>query len=193
MKFTYTVAALVAAAASVQAGETNAHRMARGLSPLPPRDIRAHPSRTDSKFMRCHLPFSAQPALAPPLRSNFCCFHSVVNPSVISHAHLRFFLWHLTDAKRSSPSGTPPQGSGSCTTGPVHCCNSVEKANDSVVSTILGLLDLVLDPDVLVGLQCSPITAVGVGSGNSCSAHTVCCENNSQGGLISIGCIPIFL
>ncbi|RPD61019.1 fungal hydrophobin [Lentinus tigrinus ALCF2SS1-6] len=144
MKFTYTVAALVAAAASVQAGETNAHRMARGLSPLPPRDIRAHPSRTDN-------------------------------------------------AKRSSPSGTPPQGSGSCTTGPVHCCNSVEKANDSVVSTILGLLDLVLDPDVLVGLQCSPITAVGVGSGNSCSAHTVCCENNSQGGLISIGCIPIFL
>ncbi|KAI0714441.1 fungal hydrophobin [Cerioporus squamosus] len=143
MKFTYAVAALVAAAASVQATETNAHRMARGLHPLPPRDIRGLPSRTDN-------------------------------------------------AKRSTPSGTPPQGSGSCTTGPVHCCNQVEKANSSVVSLILGLLDIVLDPDVLVGVQCSPISAVGVG-GSSCSAHTVCCENNSQGGLISIGCIPIFL
>ena len=51
MKFTYAVAALVAAASSVQAGQTNAHRLAHGLHPLPPRDIRAHPSRTDSKCM----------------------------------------------------------------------------------------------------------------------------------------------
>ncbi|KAH9945468.1 fungal hydrophobin [Epithele typhae] len=140
MKFTYALAALVATAASVQASETNGQRMARGLNPLPPRNLR-HPSRT-------------------------------------------------TNAKRTSPSGSP--SSGSCNTGPVQCCNSVQKANDSVVSTILGLLGLVADPDVLVGLQCSPLSVVGVG-GSSCSARTVCCENNSQGGLISIGCIPIFL
>nr|AGC26952.1 hydrophobin [Polyporus umbellatus] len=141
MKFSYAVAALVAAAASVQATETNAQRMARGLTPLPPR--RLHSSRT-------------------------------------------------SDAKRAYPSGAPGNGGQQCTTGPVHCCNSVQKANDSVVSVLLGLLGLVADPDVLVGVQCSPLSVVGVG-GSSCSAHTVCCENNSQGGLISIGCIPIFL
>ena len=77
---------------------------------------------------------------------------------------------------------------------------------------ILGLLGVVLqDLDVILGLNCDPITGVGVGSGNACSSVTVCCENNAvvstlpragedetdgvhlQGGIISIGCIPVFL
>ncbi|KAI0329279.1 fungal hydrophobin [Cubamyces sp. BRFM 1775] len=141
MKFSYAVATLVAAAASVQAHETNAQRLARGLSPLPPR--------------RMYTPT------------------------------------HASEAKRATPSGSPG-GSGNCNTGPIQCCNQVSKANDNVISTILGLLDLVIDPEALVGLQCSPLSGVGVG-GSSCSATPVCCENNSQGGLISIGCIPIIL
>lgn len=45
---------------------------------------------------------------------------------------------------------------------------------------MLGLLGIVVDGiDALVGLTCSPITVIGVGSGNSCSGTTVCCENNS--------------
>ncbi|KAI0750090.1 fungal hydrophobin-domain-containing protein, partial [Daedaleopsis nitida] len=92
-----------------------------------------------------------------------------------------------TEAKRSKPSGQPPS---SCTTGPVQCCNQVKEPTDSSLTGILGLLGIVVgDLTGLVGVGCSPITGVGVGGG-TCSSHTVCCENNSVGGLISIGCIP---
>ncbi|CDO77000.1 hypothetical protein BN946_scf184298.g27 [Trametes cinnabarina] len=142
MKFSYAVAAVIAAAASAQAHETNGDRLARGLSPLRPRRLYA-PSRA-------------------------------------------------SEAKRATPSGTPGQPSGNCNTGPIQCCNQVGKANEGLFGSILGLLGIIVDPDVLVGLQCSGISGVGVG-GSSCSATPVCCENNSEGGLISIGCIPIIL
>ncbi|RPD59674.1 hydrophobin-domain-containing protein [Lentinus tigrinus ALCF2SS1-6] len=89
-------------------------------------------------------------------------------------------------AKRSKPSSKPPP---SCSTGPIQCCQQVEKADNPAAALILGLLGLVLGPDVEVGLTCSPISVIGVGS-SSCSATAVCCEDNSHGGLISIGCIP---
>ncbi|KIP08214.1 hydrophobin [Phlebiopsis gigantea 11061_1 CR5-6] len=80
----------------------------------------------------------------------------------------------------------------SCSTGSVQCCNTVEKASSPSAATILGGLDVVLqDLNVLVGLTCSPISIVGVGSGSACSAQTVCCEDNSHGSLISIGCVPV--
>ncbi|PIL35284.1 hypothetical protein GSI_02009 [Ganoderma sinense ZZ0214-1] len=94
-------------------------------------------------------------------------------------------------ARRSQPSGSP---GSTCSTGPVQCCNKVGTASDPIVSLLLGLLGIVLgDPSVLVGVTCSPITVIGVGGSNSCSAQTVCCENNSHGGLISIGCVPTLL
>nr|AHZ18303.1 hydrophobin 7 [Tricholoma vaccinum] len=93
-------------------------------------------------------------------------------------------------ARRSSPSGSP--SGGQCNTGPVQCCNSVTTANHQDTSILLGLLGLVLDPSILVGLQCSPLNVLGVG-GNSCSQQPVCCENNNYNGLIVIGCSPITL
>ncbi|KAM5541799.1 hypothetical protein V8D89_004528 [Ganoderma adspersum] len=87
--------------------------------------------------------------------------------------------------------GEPPS---SCSTGPIQCCNTVEKASDSGAAAILGLLGIVLqDLNVLVGLSCSPISVIGVGGSNSCSATAVCCQNNNVGGLISIGCVPVQL
>ncbi|KAE9407598.1 hydrophobin 2 [Gymnopus androsaceus JB14] len=81
----------------------------------------------------------------------------------------------------------------SCTTGPVQCCNTTESASSSSATALLGLLGIVLqDLNVLVGLTCSPITVIGA-SGGSCSAQAVCCEDNSHGGLISIGCVPVTL
>ncbi|EJF63708.1 fungal hydrophobin [Dichomitus squalens LYAD-421 SS1] len=93
---------------------------------------------------------------------------------------------------------TPLEGRGepasSCSTGPVQCCNTVTTASDPAAAGILGLLGIVLqDLTVAVGLSCSPISVIGVGTGNACSANAVCCQDNSLGGLISIGCVPVTL
>ena len=52
---------------------------------------------------------------------------------------------------------------------------------DSVAgAAILSVLGVVVqDVTAKIGLECSPISAVGVGSGNTCSSQPVCCENNS--------------
>ncbi|KAG7088157.1 hypothetical protein E1B28_012179 [Marasmius oreades] len=77
----------------------------------------------------------------------------------------------------------------------LQCCQQAVEASDPVATTILGLLNIVLDDlNVLVGLNCSPITVIGSGNG-ACSTGgtTVICNDNSHGSLISIGCIPIIL
>ena len=80
---------------------------------------------------------------------------------------------------------------GSCNTGPIQCCQSTEKADGPAASKLLGLLGVVLqDLNVLVGIQCSPITVIGGGNAG-CDAEPVCCQNNTFGGLIAIGCLPI--
>ncbi|KAH8822405.1 fungal hydrophobin [Flagelloscypha sp. PMI_526] len=88
-------------------------------------------------------------------------------------------------ARRDSPSGTP----GQCNVGKVQCCNSVTRANDKTASLIASLLGIVLPTNAAVGLNCSPLSVIGVG-GNSCNTQPVCCENNSFNGLIAIGCTP---
>ncbi|KDQ62743.1 hypothetical protein JAAARDRAFT_88337, partial [Jaapia argillacea MUCL 33604] len=89
---------------------------------------------------------------------------------------------------------TPNEPASSCTTGPIQCCNTVESASSPAAAGILKSIGVVVqDVNALVGLTCSPITAVGVGSGSSCSASPVCCTDNSHGGLISIGCVPVTL
>jgi len=82
-----------------------------------------------------------------------------------------------------------------CSTGTAQCCESVESATSGgLVSLLLGLLGVVVgDITGQVGLTCSPVTVIGVGSSGSCSSTVVCCEDNALGGLISIGCLPISL
>ncbi|KAL7284173.1 hypothetical protein ACG7TL_001455 [Trametes sanguinea] len=91
----------------------------------------------------------------------------------------------------TAPAAT--ETAGDCSTGPIQCCNSVQSASDPVASLLLGLLGIVVEGvDVLLGLNCSPISVIGVGGGN-CDANVVCCQNNNVGGLISIGCVPVIL
>ncbi|KDQ62765.1 hypothetical protein JAAARDRAFT_30683, partial [Jaapia argillacea MUCL 33604] len=79
-----------------------------------------------------------------------------------------------------------------CTTGALQCCDTVESASSPTAAGILKSIGVVVqDVNALVGLTCSPITAVGVGSGSSCTANPVCCTDNSWGSLISIGCVPV--
>lgn len=56
-----------------------------------------------------------------------------------------------------------------------------QQANSASATAILGLLGVVLqDLNVPVGLNCSPISVVGVGGSDACSANAVCCEDNSH-------------
>ncbi|KAI5118057.1 hypothetical protein M0805_005903 [Coniferiporia weirii] len=88
---------------------------------------------------------------------------------------------------------TPAPQTSQCNTGALQCCQSVQSSSDSGVSSLLGLLGVVLGGvAVPIGVTCSPISVIGVG-GNSCTANPVCCENNSFNGLIAIGCTPIDL
>ena len=54
-----------------------------------------------------------------------------------------------------------------CNAGGAQCCNSVQSASSSGLSSILlGLLGIVLEGvDANVGLDCSPISVIGVGGG----------------------------
>ncbi|KAF9533293.1 hydrophobin, partial [Crepidotus variabilis] len=79
----------------------------------------------------------------------------------------------------------------SCNTGPVQCCNDVHQSNSNTANLIHQVFGINIPVTGNVGTQCSPITAVGVGSGAQCSSQPVCCENNHYEGLIVVGCTPI--
>ncbi|KAF9007109.1 fungal hydrophobin-domain-containing protein [Cyathus striatus] len=98
----------------------------------------------------------------------------------------------LALATFAAATGTPIPAS-QCTTGNLQCCNSTGTAKNSAISTLLGLLGIVIsDITALVGVTCSPISVIGVG-GNSCTAQPVCCTNNSFNGVVALGCTPVNL
>ena len=54
------------------------------------------------------------------------------------------------------------------------------QADSAAGSALLGVLGVVVEGITgQIGLQCSPISAIGVASGNSCSSNAVCCQNNN--------------
>ncbi|KAH9896895.1 fungal hydrophobin-domain-containing protein [Cubamyces lactineus] len=124
-------------------------------------------------------------------------FVSVASLAVLAAATPNQKRWDTpTSTVTVTVTQTAPASSqtpSSCSTGPIQCCNSTEKASSPAGSLLLGLLGIVVQGvDVLLGLDCSPITVIGVGGGE-CSANAVCCQNNNVGGLISIGCVPVIL
>ncbi|KAF9047205.1 fungal hydrophobin [Hymenopellis radicata] len=103
-------------------------------------------------------------------------------------------LTTLALATFAAATPTPaPRQDGQCSTGELQCCNTTTTATDPLVSVILALLGIVL-PDItaIIGINCSPLSVIGVG-GSACQANPVCCQDNSVGGLISIGCLPVNL
>jgi len=88
-----------------------------------------------------------------------------------------------------------------CNTGDMHCCDQVQQVgfrssaldilylflivvyqSDNLspdVTTLLGLLGIAVGGlNAAVGVNCSPISVIGVG-GNSCTQQPVCCTNNN--------------
>ncbi|KAF9056911.1 hydrophobin [Rhodocollybia butyracea] len=72
------------------------------------------------------------------------------------------------------------------------CCQTVGcAATLPGASAILSLLEITLpDPEVLIGLVCSPEATVGFTG--SCSNVAVCCEDNNHNGLVAVDCVPVF-
>ncbi|KAF8154960.1 fungal hydrophobin-domain-containing protein [Crassisporium funariophilum] len=86
---------------------------------------------------------------------------------------------------------TPGGIQNSCNTGPVQCCNSTMDGESEQFNAITALLGIVTGPVTgQVGVNCTPLTVVGLGSGASCTQQPVCCEGNNFNGLIVIGCSP---
>ncbi|KAF5724911.1 fungal hydrophobin [Fusarium mundagurra] len=67
----------------------------------------------------------------------------------------------------------------------LECCQTVGTSSNPVIGVLLGLLGIVVqDPNIILGATCSPITDPA-----TCQRGiAVCCNDNTHGGLISIGC-----
>ena len=71
-------------------------------------------------------------------------------------------------AANPTPNGGQSNTSGSCSTGAIQCCQSVQAANSVAASTLLATLGVVVqDVTTPIGITCSPITAIGVGGGDA--------------------------
>ncbi|KAJ3493264.1 hypothetical protein NLJ89_g11059 [Agrocybe chaxingu] len=85
----------------------------------------------------------------------------------------------------------------SCNTGPIQCCNAIATPSSATATNALSLVDVaVSDVHALVGVECTPITVIGAGSGASCSTTPVCCEKTFDTQLslyqvVGINCSPI--
>ncbi|KAF8159149.1 hydrophobin [Crassisporium funariophilum] len=85
-----------------------------------------------------------------------------------------------------------PSIENSCNTGPTQCCNSMHSAESQEGTALLGLVGIVVGSvKGQIGANCSPITAIGLSNGASCTQQPVCCSDNSFNGLIAIGCSPV--
>ncbi|KAF9442646.1 fungal hydrophobin [Macrolepiota fuliginosa MF-IS2] len=81
----------------------------------------------------------------------------------------------------------------SCNVGEMHCCNQMFDHTSESDATFLKFIGVAVSGVTgLVGVGCSPITAIGAGS-NSCNAQPVCCTGNNFNGLVAIGCSPLNL
>lgn len=71
-----------------------------------------------------------------------------------------------------------------CNTGPVQCCDDDGLISDPTIASALGPLAVLLSGvTAVIGVTCTPITVVGVGSGATCDAHPLCCEDNHFTGI----------
>ncbi|KAI9573474.1 hydrophobin [Boletus coccyginus] len=88
-------------------------------------------------------------------------------------------------------SATHLEARDQCNTSDQNCCNSVQSVDQaSSFLSECGLLEVATEVGALVGLNCSPLSVVGV-AGNSCTQQPVCCTNNDFNGLVNLGCTPI--
>ena len=82
---------------------------------------------------------------------------------------MQFKLAALSTLAVATLAAATPMKRSQCNTGEMHCCESVQAAGSNEASTLLGLLNVVVDDvKVLVGMNCSPLTAIGLGGNSWC-------------------------
>ncbi|PFH45557.1 hypothetical protein AMATHDRAFT_8987 [Amanita thiersii Skay4041] len=110
-------------------------------------------------------------------------------------ARLALFTLPALAAANAIRRGGDGGGSGQCDSGTLQCCNQtqdVKDADDSTLNLLKSVGVNVSDLTGLIGLNCVPISLLGVGV-DSCSSQSVCCTNNYFNGLINIGCTNVVL
>ncbi|CAA7263937.1 unnamed protein product [Cyclocybe aegerita] len=104
---------------------------------------------------------------------------------------MQFKLFASTLAVAATLAAATDIPASQCNTGNLQCCNTTGTAKDSAIAGLLALVGVVVqDITAIVGVNCSPISVIGVG-GNSCTAQPVCCTNNQFNGVVALGCTPV--
>ncbi|KAG0696330.1 fungal hydrophobin [Suillus ampliporus] len=113
-------------------------------------------------------------------------------PSVVLTTLLAFAVGTSAVPTLSARDSSTCSSGAQCNTGTVSCCQTTYSSDSTALSSITGLLGIILGPiEGNVGLGCSPISVIGAGSGAVCNQEPVCCSGNTYYGLINIGCSPI--
>ncbi|KAF8129201.1 fungal hydrophobin [Boletus edulis] len=99
----------------------------------------------------------------------------------------------LAAVAAAAPNGLEARTGGStCNSGSIYCCNQKFDNTSSFGGGLLGLLGILNGLGLNLGVQCSPITVIGLlSNGAQCTQQTACCTNVNQNGLINIACSPI--
>ncbi|KAL9715436.1 hypothetical protein Ac2012v2_002100 [Leucoagaricus gongylophorus] len=89
----------------------------------------------------------------------------------------------------ATPTPNHPSG-GNCNVGELHCCEHTSNIGNTGASAG-GLLGIPVNLLPQIGLDCDPISVLGV-SGNNCATQPVCCQQTAFSGFLNLlNCAPI--
>ncbi|KAL4068478.1 hypothetical protein V8B97DRAFT_831855 [Scleroderma yunnanense] len=78
-----------------------------------------------------------------------------------------------------------------CSNGSLQCCQMMTVQQLAQYGYSKDVIAAVQAAGVVTaGVQCSPITAIGVGSGCQANQQSVCCDGNNFNGVVQLGCTP---
>ncbi|KAF9037142.1 hypothetical protein BJ165DRAFT_576402 [Panaeolus papilionaceus] len=141
------------------------------------------------------LPLVRLPPLTPDIRH---AWHPTTYlPPHNVKASFKWSLFFSTLAAATTtitvfPPWSNPARYTDCFTGRAQCCSSVEPADTGpTASLLLNYLDIAVTPSNSgIGISCYPFNPFGPVT-PPCNLY--CCQENGWGGLIAVGCLPIFV
>ncbi|KAF8063153.1 hydrophobin 2 [Lyophyllum atratum] len=97
-----------------------------------------------------------------------------------------------TTTVTTTPQPTGTQPASQCGTENLHCCDTIQYSDSSAIAPLLHTLNIVIEGVATpIGITCTPINVLGIGSDGPCAGQPVCCQNNDFHGVVAIACVPI--